>query len=109
MTVDISEDFRAGIATEETEDLLKLIHAVKTEQSASPSGISPEKLQELMTTLDRRITQIAKKLQRLDTKMKFFQEIIPLLFKKSIMMNENINTLQEVTKKSVKLKPGSGF
>ena len=109
MTVDILKDFRAGIATEETEDLLKLIHAVKNEQSASHTGISPEKLQELLTTLDRRLTLIAKRLQRLDTKMKFFQEIIPLLFKKSVIMNDNINALQEMTKKSVKLKPGSGY
>ena len=32
MTVDILKDFKAGIATEETEDLLKLIHAFKNEQ-----------------------------------------------------------------------------
>lgn len=108
MTVDISNDFSTGIATEETEDLLKLIHAVKTEQT-SPLGMPPEKLQELMTTLDRRLTQIAKRLKRLDTKMKFFQEIVPLLFKKSVMMNDHINALKEETKKSAKLKPGSGF
>jgi hypothetical protein len=107
MAVDILKDFKAGIATEETEDLLKLIHAFKNEHTDSPSGISPEKLKDLMTTLDRRLTQIAKRLQRLDAKMKFFQEIIPLLFKKTVIMNEHINTLQEVTKKSVKLKPGS--
>ena len=107
MAVDILKDFKAGIATEETEDLLKLIHAFKNEHTGSPSGISPEKLQDLMTTLDRRLTQIAKRLQRLDAKMKFFQEIIPLLFKKTVIMNEHINILQEVSKKSVKLKPGS--
>ena len=107
MAVDILKDFKAGIATEETEDLLKLIHAFKNEHTGSPSGISPEKLQDLITTLDRRLTQIAKRLQRLDAKMKFFQEIIPLLFKKTVIMNEHINILQEVSKKSVKLKPGS--
>ena len=107
MTVDILKDFKAGIATEETEDLLKLIQAFKNEQIDSPSGVSQEKLQDLMTTLDRRLTQIAKRLQRLDSKMKFFQEIVPLLFKKTVIMNDHINTLQEGTKKSVKLKSGS--
>jgi hypothetical protein len=109
MGVDILEDFKGGIAKEETEDLLKLISAFKTEQSSAQSGLPPEKLQELMATLDRRLTQIAKRLQRLDAKMKFFQEIIPLLFKKSVIMNDHINAIQEVTKKPVKLKPGSGF
>ena len=107
MTVDILKDFKAGIANEETEDLLKLIHAFKNEHTDIPSSLSAEKLQDLITTLDHRLTQIAKRLQRLDAKMKFFQEIIPLLFKKTVIMNEHINTLQEVTKKSVKLKPGS--
>ena len=107
MGVDILEDFREGIAKEETEDLLKLISAFKTEQSDSQSGLPPERLQELMTTLDRRLTQIAKRLKRLDTKMKFLQEIIPLLFKKSVIMNDHITAIQEVTKKPVKLKSGS--
>ncbi len=83
MGVDILEDFREGLAKEETEDLLKLISAFKTEQSESQSGLPPERLQELMTTLDRRLMQIAKRLKRLDAKMKFFQEIIPLLYKKT--------------------------
>ena len=109
MGVDILEDFKAGIAKEETEDLLKLISAFKTEQSDTQGGLPPERLQELMTTMDRRLTQIAKKLQRLDTKMKYLQEIIPLLFKKSVIMNDHIKALQDVTKKPVKLKPGSGF
>ena len=108
MGVDILKDFKSGIAKEETEDLLKLISAFKTEQSDTQSGLPPERLQELITTLDRRLTQIAKKLQRLDAKMKYFQEIIPLLFKKSVIMNDHINSLQEVTKKPVKFKPGSG-
>ena len=107
MTVDILKDFKAGIANEETEDLLKLIHAFKNEHTDIPSGLSAEKLQDLITTLDHRLTQIAKRLQRLDAKMKFFQEIIPLLFKKTVIMNDHINTLQEGTKKSVKLKSGS--
>lgn len=107
MAVDILKDFRAAMATEETEDLLKLIHAFKNEQSDPLSGISPEKLQELMTTLDRRLTQITKRLQRLDVKMRFFQEVVSLLFKKSVIMNEHINALQEGTKKSVKHKQGS--
>ena len=107
MTIDILKDFKTGIATEETEDLLKLIHAFKNEHTDSPTGVSAEKLQDLMTTLDRRLTQITKRLQRLDAKMKFFQEILPLLFKKTVIMNEHINTMQEVTKKPVKLKPGS--
>ena len=107
MTVDILKDFKAGIATEETEDLLKLIHAFKNEQIDSPSGVSPEKLKDMMALLDRRLSQIAKRLQHLEARMKFFQEIIPLLFKKTIIMNEHINTLQEMTKKSVKLKSGS--
>ena len=109
MGVDILKDFKGGIAKEETEDLLKLISAFKGEQSNPQSGLSPEKLQELMTTLDRRLTQIAKRVQRLDAKMKYFQEIIPLLFKKSVIMNDHINALQEVTKKPVKHKPGSRF
>jgi threonyl-tRNA synthetase len=107
MGVDILKDFTAGIAKEETEDLLKLISAFKTEQSNAQSGLPPERLQELMTILDRRLTQIAKRLQRLDAKMKFFQEIIPLLFKKSVIMNDHINAIEEVTKKPIKLKPGS--
>ncbi len=107
MGVDILKDFTAGIAKEETEDLLKLISAFKTEQSDSQSGLPPERLQELMTTLDRRLMQIAKRLKRLDAKMKFFQEIIPLLFKKSVIMNDHINAIEEVTKKPIKLKPGS--
>lgn len=109
MGVDILKDFKGGIAKEETEDLLKLISAFKTEQSDTQSGLPPERLQELITTLDRRLMQLAKKLQRLDAKMKYFQEIIPLLFKKSVIMNDHINALQEVTKKPVKLKPGSGL
>ena len=107
MTVDILKDFKAGIAAEETEDLLKLIHAFKNEHADTPSDLSTEKLQDLMTTLDHRLTQLAKNLQRLDAKMKFFQEIIPLLYKKTVIMNEHIHTLQEVTKKSVKMKLGS--
>ena len=106
--MDILKDFKGGIAKEETEDLLKLISAFKTEQSNAQSGLPSERLLELMTTLDRRLTQIAKRLQRLDARMKFFQEIIPLLFKKSVIMNDHINAIQEVTKKPVKLKPGSG-
>lgn len=109
MGVDILKDFKGGIAKEETEDLLKLISDFKTEQSDTQSGLPPERLQELITTLDRRLMQLAKKLQRLDAKMKYFQEIIPLLFKKSVIMNDHINALQEVTKKPVKLKPGSGL
>ena len=107
MGVDTLQDFSGGIAKEETEDLLKLINAFKTEQSASLTGLPPERLQELMTTLDRRLMQIAKRLKRLDTKMKFLQEIIPLLFKKSVIMNDHITAIQEVTKKPVKLKSGS--
>jgi hypothetical protein len=107
MGVDILEDFREGIAKEETEDLLKLISAFKTEQSESQSGLPPEGLQKLMTTLDRRLTQIAKRLKHLDAKMKFLQEIIPLLYKKSVIMNDHITAIQEVNKKPVKLKPGS--
>jgi hypothetical protein len=62
-----------------------------------------------MTTLDRRLTQIAKRLKHLDAKMKVLQEIIPLLFKKSVIMNDHINAIHEVTKKPVKLKPASRF
>ena len=109
MGVDILKDFKGGIAKEETEDLLKLISAFKTEHSDTQSGLPPERLQDLITTLDRRLTQIAKKLQRLDAKMKYFQEILPLLFKKSVIMNDHINALQDVTKKPVKFKPGSGI
>ena len=107
MAVDILKDFKAGIATEETEDLLKLIHAFKNEYPDSHSGLPPEKLQDLTKTLDRRLTQIAERLQRLDAKMKVFQEVITLLFKKSVIMNEHIITLQETTKKSVKPKAAS--
>jgi hypothetical protein len=88
-----SAGFDSGFSDEEKEDLDKLIGAFNEDRKAFVIESADEKLMHQMEAIMDRFSQLGKIVSKTNKRLDSFYEIIQLMYQKSEIMNDRINTL----------------
>lgn len=87
-----------GLSSEERDDLEKMIKTFRKDQSVGPSISSIEKIQEQIGSISENLTRFGDMLLKLDEKMKSYNKIIHLYFKKDEILNRRIDDIVKILK-----------
>jgi hypothetical protein len=87
------EGFDTGISDEEKEDLDKMIGAFNKDRQALVIESADEKLVHQMEAIMHRFSQLGEIVSKTNKRLDSFYEIIQLMYSKSEIMNDRINTL----------------
>ena len=85
--------FDTGFSDEEKEDLDKMIGAFNEDRQALVLASSDEKLIQQMESIMDRFSQLGEIVSKTNKRLDSFFEIIQLMYHKSEIMNDRINTL----------------
>jgi hypothetical protein len=87
-----------GLSSEERDDLEKMIKTFRKDQSVRPSISSIEKIQKQVESISENLTRFGDMLLKLDEKMKSYNKIIHLYFKKDEILNRRIDDIVKILK-----------
>jgi hypothetical protein len=86
-------ELHTGFSDEEKEDLDKMINTFNENRQALLPGPSDEKLMHQMESIMDRFSQLGEIVSQTNKRLDSFYEIIQLMYHKSEIMNDRINTL----------------
>lgn len=79
----------------ETEDLGRLIRSFRENHSISSEDKAINELQKNLKEVTEQLRKLAQKIEGMEARMQYLEEVIKLLFKKSVIMNESIESIKE--------------
>ena len=83
----------AGFSDEEKEDLDTLIAAFNKDRKLLDSEASVDNLMQQVDTISKRFSQLGDIVSKTNKRLDAFYEIIQLMYRKSEIMNDRLNTL----------------
>ena len=101
-----STGFDTGFSDEEKEDLDKLIGAFNQDRKTFVIESADEKLMHQMEAVMDRFSQLGKIVSKTNKRLDSFYEIIQLMYQKSEIMNDRINTLIRTLEKDTEFITG---
>jgi hypothetical protein len=101
-----SNGFDTGFSDEEKEDLDKLINAFNEDRKTFVIESSDETLKHQMEVIMNRFTQLGEIVSKTNKRLDSFYDIIQLMYQKSEIMNDRINTLIHAIDKDTDITTG---
>ncbi|MBW2027811.1 MAG: hypothetical protein JRH06_01430 [Deltaproteobacteria bacterium] len=89
-------------SVKETEDLGRLIRSFRENHSISSEDKAVNDLQRNLKEVTGQLKRLAQKMEGMEARMQHLEEVIKLLFKKSVIMNESIESIKEEVSQGVR-------